>query len=273
MHWPNLPRLNKDRTGGRLSERHIIVHYHIFKNAGSTVDTFLNYNFVGHCGSVEGQNPWDTLWPEDILTYARSNKHLRAISSHQARLPVPSGSGISFHPILFVRHPIDRVASVYHFERREPYNQHHLSIRMAHENDLAGYIRWGLSGGNHTVLRNFQTIHLAARERDMRTAIATDEDLQNALRHLSTLPVFGVVEEFDHSIEKIVRYLSPHFGALLPKYQVVNRSTARRGNLQDRLEDIERQLGPDLYCELIEKNSLDLKLYEHALKIATPKSD
>ena len=49
--------------------RHVIVHYHIFKNAGSTVDSVLKNNFGDRCGSIEGRNPWDTLCPDDILKY------------------------------------------------------------------------------------------------------------------------------------------------------------------------------------------------------------
>jgi hypothetical protein len=82
--------------------RHVVIHYHIFKNAGSTVDSILERNFdpsrqdgegptpyaVIHyraenarsaanailkgslgpwCGSIEGPNPWDTLNAETVL--------------------------------------------------------------------------------------------------------------------------------------------------------------------------------------------------------------
>ena len=44
-----------------------------------------------------------------MVEFIRSNPHLRAISSHTALLPVPQIDGIEIFPIIFVRHPIDRL--------------------------------------------------------------------------------------------------------------------------------------------------------------------
>jgi len=250
-----------------IQPRHLILHFHIFKNAGSTVDTFLNYNFPGQCGGIEGRSPGDTLCSDDILRFAQREQHLKAISSHQARLPVPVAPDIVFHPVLFLRHPIDRAASVYYFDRRQPYNQLHTGVCMAHENSLAGYVRWALGEGNHAVMRNFQTIYLAGRERDMGTAYARVEDLQSAMANLSALPVFGIVEDFDRSLKRIVHHLSTHFGRLKAKYRITNRSTERRSRLEDRLREVERMLGPRLYLELLEQNSYDIQLYQYGRKL------
>jgi hypothetical protein len=244
--------------------RHVIIHYHIFKNAGSTIDSILNKNFESLCGSIEGPNPWDTVSADAVLDYARANPAMKALSSHQARLPVPAAPDIVVHPLLLLRHPIDRVGSVYSFERRQPPDSPNLGVRIAHTHDLAGYVRWRLTEGNGCVIRNFQTVHLSGRETDMRMASATDHDLHVALDRLSQLAYFGVVELFEESMSKLNGYLATHFDNVDITHNVINRSPEREATLDERLQQIADALGPELFQELREKNELDLQLYDAA---------
>jgi len=247
--------------------RHVLLHYHIFKNAGSTIDAILKNNFGDQCGSIEGRNPWDTVDSGAILRYTMNNPNIRAISSHQARLPVPNCSNIFFHPLMFLRHPIDRVGSVYSFERNQPINSKSLGANIAREKEFAGYVKWRLSDGNGAVIKNFQTVYLSGREHDMRMANATESDLKEAMETVSQLPFFGLVEHFRDSMEKMRKYLSKTFGSIDVTYSILNKSTERKTLLQERLDDIELMLGPDLYQELLEKNKLDMRLYDHALNL------
>ena len=251
-----------------MDMRHIVLHLHIFKNAGSTFDTFLTHNFPSSCGGVEGEYPWGTIDSDRLCSYALANTPLRAISSHQARLPLSHCPGVNFHPIVFLRHPIDRVGSVYSFERRQPLTTNQQAGSVAHQTDLAGYVRWGLTDGNPCVIRNFQTIHLAGRDRDMRTAFALEPDLRTAMARIASLPAIGIVEDFARSIRRIADYLRPYFGRLGVKYDIVNTSPEREGSLIRRLEALENALGRSLYQELLDKNALDMKLYEYALRLS-----
>ncbi|MGN2252458.1 hypothetical protein ACFWZ4_03720 [Frateuria sp. GZRe12] len=247
--------------------RHIVVHYHLFKNAGTTLDAVLKQHFGEACGAIEGAHPWETLAPDDVAGYAVANPGVRAISSHQARLPLPEAQGVVFHPVVFLRHPIDRVGSVFEFERRQPPQSPSLGARIAREQDFAAYVRWRLTPGNGAVIRNFQTTHLSARERDMRTAQATPSDLAQARDRLAALPFFGLVERFERSLEKMRDCLSPHVGDLSTRHTVANSSEGRKATLDERLRDIERELGSGLYARLQEENALDLDLYRHASRL------
>jgi hypothetical protein len=246
--------------------RHIVIHYHLFKNAGTTIDTVLHNHFGDACGAVEGAHPWETLAPAEVAAYALANPALRAISSHQARLPVPEAAGIAFHPVVFLRHPIDRAGSVYAFERLQPPESPSLGARIAREQDFAAYVRWRLTPGNGAVIRDFQTTHLSAREADMRTARATQADLADACARLDALPFFGLVERFDESLDRMRTWLAPHVGALPARYTVENSSEGRKTTLEERLQEIATALGPDLYQQLLQENALDLRLYEHATR-------
>ena len=99
---------------------HIIIHYHIFKNAGATVDAILRNNFGEACAEYEGSELAAVVKPESMLKYILENPHLKVISSHNARLPVPKHLRLTFYPLIFLRHPIDRIGSMYSFERRQP---------------------------------------------------------------------------------------------------------------------------------------------------------
>jgi hypothetical protein len=247
--------------------RRIILHFHILKNAGTTVRSILESNFAGACGDIEGPNPWDTIESDRILEHVRSHPELKVISTHQGRLPVPVDPSVTFYPILFLRHPIDRAGSVYSFESREPLDSPGLGAPVARERGLTEYVKWRLTDGNGAVLRNFQTVHLAGRERDMRSAVANRADLELACQRLRDLPFFGIVEQFDQSAAAMKRFLEPAFGELEVSQEPQNITPGRKSCLQDRLHDLKAVLGLSLYDELIEKNALDLELYGFALDL------
>ena len=249
--------------------RHIILHYHLFKNAGTSVDTILKKRFgEAMWGGVEGTKPWDTLDADAVHRFARDNPQLQVISSHQARLPEPVDPGVTYYPLLFLRHPIDRIGSVYYFEHREAAKDQNDHCKVAAANDLAGYVRWRLSDGNgSSVICNFQTVCLAGRERDMRTAAATKEDLLEAKKRLYRLPFFGIVELFDESLSRMRSYLLNSFGDIGTNSVVANKSPERNGTLEDRLAETKAMLGADLYQELLDRNAFDLELYNEAVQL------
>ncbi|NIF76614.1 hypothetical protein F3J20_04240 [Paraburkholderia sp. Cy-641] len=248
--------------------RTVIVHYHLFKNAGTTVDGILDRNFPGDVhGHLEGAYPWSTVTANEILDYALANPTLRVISSHQARLPLPQHPSITFLPILFLRHPIDRFASVYEFERRQPADSISPSVKVARNGGLAAFANWVVERRATAVCRNFQVTHLASAQSDMRVARATHNDYLRALTYLRSLPLFGIVESFDESMQVLQEFLRPHVGELNIDFSIENFSPGRKATLKDRLEHIKSELGPSLYRELLEHNALDLLLYREATQI------
>jgi hypothetical protein len=249
--------------------RQVIIHYHIFKNSGSTIDSILKRNFQGNWLNFEGKNPWDTLDGKSILNYTYENTNVKVISSHHARLPVPESMDIKFFPLIFIRHPIDRVGSVYSFERRQPKNSPSLGAKIAQKNRFKEYVKWRLSEGNGCVIKNFQTVHLAGREKDMRIADANELDLRTVFDRLNKLPFIGIVEMFEESVSRMKAFLEPKFGAIDASFSIQNKSFERKSFLEERLEDIQIALGKKVYQELIQKNNLDMELYNYALKLVT----
>lgn len=247
--------------------RQVIIHYHIFKNAGSTIDSIFRRKFKNGYASIDGNTPGGTLDAQYLLHYVETHPKVKVISSHQCRPPAPVSNSINFHPILFLRHPIDRVGSVYLFEKNQPANDSDSNTIMAQKNDLAGYVKWRLAENNGAVIKNFQTIYLAGREKEMKSARATRTDLETAIERLTKLDFFGIVELFDESVTQMKKYLSKPFGMINTAYSVQNKSQGRKPTLAERLEDLRNSLSSTLFDELIDKNSLDLELYDTALKL------
>jgi hypothetical protein len=254
-------------TFRKIIMRQVVIHYHIFKNAGSTIDSVFKRKFKNGYASIDGSTPGGTLETEYLLQYAENHPKIKVISSHQCRPPVPVSNSINFHPILFLRHPIDRVGSVYLFEKNQPSNGALAGVKMAQKNDLAEYVKWRLAKNNGAVIKNFQTIYLSGREKEMKTAQATRADLETAIERLNNLDFFGIVELFDESVTRMKKYLSRHFGMINTVYSVQNKSQGRKPTLAGRLDDLRNSLSTTLFDELIDKNSLDLELYDAALEL------
>lgn len=244
--------------------RNVILHYHVFKNAGSSVDEWLRRNLgAGACARVEGDRPRHTIEAEVLARHVVANTTLRAVSSHQARLPPPRVEGIRFHPIVFLRHPVDRAGSVYAFEKRQAGDAP--GVQAARSLGFADYVRWRLAPGHGCVISNFQTLHLSGAHGPLQHMVASDSHLADARERLAALPCFGLVERFAESLAWISAELGPafsmHAGEAMP---AANASTGRAPGLAARLQAIAAELGPALHAELLERNRHDLALYASA---------
>lgn len=242
--------------------RHLILHYHIFKNAGSTIDAILKKKFHSNWAVVEGRPSTYRLETDELVKYILGNPHLLAVSSHEARPPVPVSPNLKFYPIIFFRHPIDRIGSIYSY-RRSQLEILTRSTKVAHEMDMAGYIRWCLENPSAETVINFQTRYLSVSEKNPRGMA----DFELAMQRLLDAPFFGLVEYFDESLKQLKNYLFGTFGDMDFGYKIMNRSPNRLGTLKERLAHIEYSLGDSLYEELLGRNALDLQLYEQAIKI------
>ena len=97
--------------------KNILVHVHIFKNAGSSFDDALNRfyrdDFIDHRDDSEL-----LIGKMDYLEkYLDSHPNIQAFSSHSIHFLPQNTDKYNFLPIYLLRHPIDRIRSVYSFEK------------------------------------------------------------------------------------------------------------------------------------------------------------
>ena len=214
-----------------------LVHFHIFKNAGTSVDAMFARYFGTRWSTFEGSSAVDIVSTDRLRVFISQNPHLWAVSSHLARPPIPAAPDIL--PVLFLRDPIDRAASVYRYiaeDKTQP------SSAIATSRSFRGYIEWALQsedGGN--VVRNYQTIHLSEasfRYPHIYNAQATAADFQQARQLLESWPAVEIVRRFAESIRWFDQAYGHTFPYLFTMEEHRNRTKSRlhirRGRVASR---------------------------------------
>ena len=258
------PSSSPSQQATRGISEHLIVHFHIFKNAGTSVDKLLNLNFPGQCQSIEAEHAWQALSTDAFSQFIQSlSPQIQAISSHTARPAQIRLTDRELHPIIFLRDPVERAKSVYSFARKQPASDNKAATRIAKEHDFDGFIRWRLQQPG-CVIKNFQTIFLSGRQLNMKTAHANRDDLQAACTLLTKLPAFGIVEEFETSIKAIFNQLSMHFPTLNNFLVHENRSQIDNNSSPISPGEVRDQLCRQTFDQLIEANGMDIELYRVA---------
>jgi hypothetical protein len=230
------------------------------------VDDALMRAFGARHGTIEGPYPWTTVSPERLGQFILDHPQFDAVSSHQARLPLPRLANTTFVPLLFLRHPIDRFGSVYQYERKDAKDSLSPSAAIAQSGDLRAFAEWTVSPQATAVVRNYQTNHVAGIDHDMREVSANGFHLAIARKRLAALPLVGVVDRFDQSMARFSEFICAAFPHFSGSYEIQNVSQGRTGTLDERLDAIRQQLGDPLYQRLADLNRLDLALYQDACR-------
>jgi hypothetical protein len=239
----------------------ILIHYHIFKNAGTSIDHLLAECFHNAWAPFEGGHAHDIIDAHRVNAFLAANPAIRAISSHLARPPLP---GPHCLPIVMLRHPIDRARAVFQYVHRTP------SVH-GHEAAARGfryYVAWTLdTPASNVVMLNYQTIHLSDasfRTANILDAAATGSDLAQAQRLLTAWPAFGLVREFGASCRLFEACYQPFLPQLRLRPVQHNASPWGAPGEAQAIEATRSELGHDLFARLAAANELDLALYDFA---------
>jgi Sulfotransferase family len=234
-------------------ERSVVVHYHFFKNAGTSVDRALENLFGASWRKLEHPVASQLLTPRELTEYVQANPTVQAISSHTVALPAPSIDGVRILPLLFVRHPIDRARSVYDFERQQVAET--AGARAAKELTFDEYVNWRLDrvGEGDWTIANFQTHRLAPSGQG-------SSSLDCAVDALTRLPFVGLVEAYDQAIQRMAALLSSAFGRIsIPVFH--SNSSSSSVTLAERLKLTETRLGAETAERLWTANQLDVAVW------------
>lgn len=243
-------------------KRLVIIHNHLFKNAGSTIDWALKHNFAN--GFVDHRDNDSMKRGADYLgQYIDLHPSLCALSTHQLRLPLPKMDNVDFLLLTMFRHPLRRVVSVYYYERRQ-IGVSTPGAEYARNHSLKEYVEWRLRSDVPPSVRNFHVRKTLPRRRPARQALA-EEDLLRAKEALKSMPLSGVVERFDESMAVFEDRLKVHFPEIDLSYLPQNISSRPSSSEEDEIALLQRELGESLFSELVEENQMDLDLYECAV--------
>ncbi|MEM7491949.1 MAG: sulfotransferase family 2 domain-containing protein [Pseudomonadota bacterium] len=248
-----------------MEKRPVIVHFHLFKNAGTSVDRILQNNFgEGEWAEIEGPDN-KKLDPAPLVEFIRENPALKAVSSHTAVVSVPEYDDIELLPIFFVRHPIDRIRSAYDFERKQDADTP--GAKRAKEGDFESYLDWRLSTPAPFQVTNFH----AARLKDFHEFTPARQQhlfLPRAKTAMDALPFIGIVEDFDASMARFAEFLRPYFPEFKASSERENTTAPGGHSLNDNLTAFKNRIGADVYAKLEQINEIDFELYELAKEAA-----
>ena len=236
-----------------LVPRHLLLHAHMFKNAGSTFDHSLRRNFgdgfTDHRDDDEMRRGAAYLGP-----YIEEHPGLRALSSHWVTFPLPALPDVVIHPVMLFRDPLERILSVYRFERRQEGDAP--GVTRARRHGFRDYVAWRLEQGVGPVIRNFHTRYCSGDYHggDL------DAMYLRAINTLDSTPLLGLVHRYEESMVLFEYLLEPFFGNLDLSGKAVNASDAVALDYVGKRERALSELGP-LLADVKEANRFDLKLH------------
>jgi hypothetical protein len=239
--------------------RFVILHYHILKNAGTTLENILDRNFRERFARLDTEHRDGRIEQGDIVDYLERHPGIEAVSSHQIHYPVPRARGYLFFDWCFLRDPVDRLRSGYDYFRRRPASGDPLSD-AANQLEFGAYIRCLLERFPEQV-DNPQTNLLANGAADRETF---PSDFEPARRRMLETVFLGVVDLYDQSVAAgryRMRAVFPWLDFGLPP---ANVSRGMEGSLAWRRAQFREAAGRSVYREVLRLNALDFRLLRAA---------
>lgn len=241
------------------SSKPVILHLHLFKNAGSTVDWVLQKNFGKDAIKFDDQkNPANVYTSDDVLGVINKNPNAKSISSHQMRFPLPKSNGRALISIVFVRHPIDRAFSLYSFARRD--DRQSEFNKMAKNSTLREFVNSNIENKDLNQMKNPQTRWLAQEIKEFNPPLR----LAKAIENITSSTILGVVDRIDESLVVAEEILKPHFPGIDLSYVAQNVSRDRASLFEERLASGRKEIGEELWFKLTRRNELDMQVYAYA---------
>ena len=228
--------------------RTIILHYHLFKNAGTSLDQILKGHFGTAWVTREFSGP-NLRKPDMIKDWIVENPDASVFSSHTMSGPLPHIDGVRILPVMILRDPIARIKSAYKFERQQVSDS--LGARLAKKHDLENYVLARLKIENDRQCRNFHMSVLAS----FTTGSSSELDrAKKSVTMLKSLGVIGFVENFEEFVENLASQILP----IWPDFTWKNT----RSNTSDKSPRLNED--PDLISLLEKVNADDIELVNWA---------
>jgi len=244
--------------------RFVVVHYHIFKNGGSTIEFILEREFHGRFASLHGPTLNAALNERHLAAFLEQNGNISALTSHHLCYPKPAIPGIVLFDCCFVRHPLERVHSIYTYLRKtlsdDPLG------RLARRHSPGDFVKVLLDQSPH-IVSDVQVHRLA--NRGSFTRLANQADLERATQVLADMAIPGVVDQFDESLVAAEYFLNPAFPGIRMEYarqNVSNPSEPESSGPEAHADKWIRLWGISAYEDIARLNEFDTELHRRARK-------
>ena len=247
----------------KIHENVVLLHCHIFKNGGSSIDSALLQNFGTKAIFRESPAGQQFLLSDAILDIVESTgpKKVASISSHRMGLPAPSHDTITFIPLIMIREPLDRLGSMYSFYRSQKVNISHECL-LAKRETLKSFVEILLSAGLDSSFSNLQSQFFLGNYFPPKHP--SEKTWPTIVENLNAVPCVGLLEMFDESMVIWEDFVGQFIPTIDFSYIKSNVSANRSSSLAERLELLHDQLGDGLISEFKQRNHYDYRLYNLA---------
>lgn len=237
---------NADRD---MTTSETLFFVHVPKTAGQTFISILENQYPSAVTRVEPDRETDPKWQNIGEDAQRAQRSGAAVIVGHFRFGVHRWIEGPYRYVTFLRDPVDRVISHYHFALERPGIPGDDRLRALTEGELEEAV----THPDVRQLQNFQTRLLAGFDDEGRPFPAgrsEEETLARAKENLDRCAVVGLTERFDESIAlmKLV------FGWKTPVYARENPTTRR-----PTVDAVPQRL----VALIEERNQLDRALYQH----------
>jgi hypothetical protein len=184
-------------------------------------------------------------------------------SAHRIVPDIHFSNKIDVYPIALVRHPLLRSSSSYRYARIKRENSPRKETALTH--DFAGWIEWCLDSDQRVEGLNYQSCVLSLNDqgqfmRDLKSNVRRG-NLEFVYQRLDAMPVVGVVEMFDLSLDAINRAGQKLFPGMHIRNDRAN-STKIVDDWQAELKALEESLPRPLLNRFYAANSDDLAMFD-----------
>jgi hypothetical protein len=249
--------------------RTLLFHFHIFKNGGSTLDAALKKNFGNRWRAIEGPDPDGPMnWPT-AMKLLRAHHEIEAVSSHTARFTAPPMPGFKIVPMFLIRHPIDRLCSIYHYKTNAPMSTANKAFEIAQKSSFVDFMEFALANQADipSAVCDAQISWLARAGIYQEPPNSADLDKAKSIVAGALVP--GVVERMDQYLVMLETKLEVGWPSIDLASPDENRNPVRKeSTLLERLRKIRSALPLRLWNQLRERNRLDLELWRFTHRLA-----
>lgn len=249
--------------------RKVICHYHIYKNSGTSFDNLLTRNFGERHICFDGPFPFFNIDQEQLSRIIERKRDIVAFSSHQIQLPVPVSLDFVVLPVVFLRHPLLRVQSIYKFKRRT-YDGTPTS-KNAREMSFDEWVAYCFSDRLEvTHISNAQTRFLGSAYRQKplmrRSPSGMEYDIYQAIRNIENVKLLARTEYFNEDVQNFSEILKNYdidftFSEIIPQ-NITSRN--HHMPLSDRIRLVKESLSKINYQKLLDANKQDMHLFDFA---------
>ena len=240
--------------------RFILIHHHIFKNAGTSFNHALKQSFGEHF--LEFDLPNGQPITENILDkFIIKNPQALAVSGHHICLSIPQKQNYQTISTILLRKPLTRIRSIYNFERQQ--DAQTSGAIKAKELSFSEFVKWRLKT-SPLVFCNYQTYYCSMTGNPKPAHNINENDLELAMVNLQNCVVVGTVERYQESLQIANERLQEFFPKINLGYTRKNITSPSCLSDEEIKANLIKDLGQSLVNQLEENNYLDEKLYQFA---------